>query len=139
MFNELEHPDDWIGGKHSYSVRTGATSSEIIRHIRRYFTEPVSHLVYPAKSYAVALVYSALLEEYFGVDRLEALKDPDLLYGNDRFFRPYTDTTKHIYDAVLDEFPPFNAELPQVRTTIDSFKREFYLTPNPYFDNTDLS
>lgn len=139
MYNKLGMPDDWIGGNHSYRVCDGYTVAMTIHEIEKYFTQELTTLVYPAKSYAVALIYSTMLEDYFGVDRMESLADPNLLYRNDRFFKPYDDTTKNIYDAVIPQFPPFDAQNIQVRTTIESFKREFYLNPNPYFNNTDLA
>lgn len=68
-----------------------------------YFTDPQDVLVYPAKSYAVALIYARLLWEHFNEAFFEVLDDPDLLYGNDEYFVPYSqDPTT--YDAILDTF-----------------------------------
>ena len=139
MFHRLEPYDDIIE-QEDYDLRMPAIIPEVISGVRDYFTKPLDTLIYPDKSYAVAIIYATLLERYFGVPLMKSLEDPDLLFGNDQYFVPYEPIiTRLIYDEILDEFPPFDEEIPQVAATINYFKREFYLVPNPYFDNTTLS
>lgn len=67
-----------------------------------YFDKPDPNIAYyPSKSYVVALVYAALLNKYFNEDFYEVLSDPDLLYGNDPYFVPYT-KDKETYDRILE-------------------------------------
>jgi hypothetical protein len=109
------------------------TDIPIVPEVVRYFTtEMGGTLVYPAKSYAVALVYAHLLSKYFSEQMLTALSDPLLLYGNDRFFVPL-DRDRAVYEETIRtlsidetwdvEASPFS----QVQATVAYFKREFLL------------
>lgn len=136
MYHHLEPIDDYIDDKPFVVV--DVPGAELIEQIISYFQRPSKQLIYPAKSYAVAIIYARLLNQYFSVPILKALDDPDLFLGNDKFFVPYN-RAKFIYDVVLERNLSINTNLPQVRTTVDYFMKEFYLIPNPYFDNADLT
>ena len=75
-------------------------SDDLVKDIIEYFSIQSNILIYPAKSYAVAIIYAKLLEKYFNEDFYEVLNDPDLLYGNDQFFIKYSDAS-NIYDEVI--------------------------------------
>lgn len=136
MYHHLESIDDYIDGEHYVVV--DVPGAELIEQILSYFQRPVKQLIYPAKSYAVAIIYARLLNQYFGVPTHKALDDPDLFLGNDKFFVPYG-RAKFVYDVILERNLSINTSLPQVRATVDYFMKEFYLVPNPYFDNADLT
>ena len=90
-------------------------------------------LLYPGKSYAVALCYSYNISKHFGGDMLDILADADLLYGNDPFFYPYIeDEDKAIYDLIIKkgvepmlETPEFWSE--NFKKTFEYFQKEFLL------------
>jgi len=64
----------------------------------RYFNETDIGWIYPSKSYMVALCYARWLSEDYGGSQLLYLDDPDLLYGNDPYFKPYSkDSMTYIY------------------------------------------
>ena len=64
----------------------------------RYFNETDIGWIYPSKSYMVALCYAHWLSEDYGGSQLLYLDDPDLLYGNDPYFKPYSeDSMTYIY------------------------------------------
>lgn len=86
------------------------------------FFEKGSKLIFPAKSYFVAIVYAKCLEEYFGVNFYEALDDKDLLLG-DKYFIPYS-KSKNIYDFVLKEVGDI-WNYKSVEITVKYFKQEF--------------
>ena len=135
MFHHLFKPDDRIED-HNWLYRY-STIEQLVVDITDYFTIPVETLLYPSKSYAVAIIYAKLLRKYFVVPVLESLMDENLLYGNDRFFEPYSvGFASEVYNRVI--FLPFDENLPQVAKTIEYFKQEFFLYPNPYFDNSSI-
>ena len=68
-----------------------------------YFTDPTDVLVYPAKSYAVALIYARMLWEHFNEPFYEVLDDPTLLFENDEYFIPYSQDPE-TYDDIIDAF-----------------------------------
>ena len=85
-----------------------------------------SELIYPAKSYFVAIVYSKCLEKYFKIPFFDALSDEELL-PDDKFFVSYPND-KEKYDEILknvrsDEILEYSS----TRKTVEYFKREFLL------------
>lgn len=85
LYNELvqEHPDDF--GNFEY-----IEEEEIVQNALKYFDSATFPLIYPAKSYAVALIYAFKIKEVYGVPVLETLNDPDLFLGQDPYFVPYS-------------------------------------------------
>ncbi len=75
-------------------------SDYIIEDAVKYFTTRDIGWVYPGKSYMVGICYSKWLSKEFGGDPLEYLKDPELLYNNDPFFKPYEEDVD-TYNAIL--------------------------------------
>lgn len=81
-----------------------------------HFHEKVDDWLYPAKSYFVAICYAYWLAQDYGEEFFEVLNDPDLLYGNDPYFKTYREAPE-IYDAILGqiELPPKDGMVPDVR------------------------
>lgn len=75
-------------------------SKNIVDDAVKYFKEKDIGWLYPAKSYMVAICYSKWLVEHFGGEFFEYLDDEDLLYGNDPFFKPYSQD-KETYDEIF--------------------------------------
>lgn len=85
-----------------------------------------SLLIYPAKSYFVALVYAAAIEKYFHIDFFEALDSKELLF-DDKYFVPYS-KAKDIYNAVIfcmNGHEQILNYVDAIHPTIDYFKEEF--------------
>lgn len=135
MYHNLNKPDDDI--KEEPWLFCLDSNDQLVNDITEYMTVPVEKLLYPSKSYAVALIYAKLLHKYFGIRVLTSLKDPELLFKNDSFFVPYkVGVSADIYKRVI--FLPIKPELPQVAKTINYFRQEFYLYPNQFFNNSNL-
>lgn len=104
---------------------------KIVEDALRYLTKQSQELYYPGKSYAVAIVYALLLEKEFGPNHIESLNDPDLLFGNDPYFVPYS-KSPDIYQNILDSFPrelidnPYNGS-ENFQKTHEYFYLEFLL------------
>ena len=81
-----------------YTVKKYSSDEELVNEIVDFFISG-SKLIYPAKSYFVALVYAKMLEKYFRVDFYTALEDKELL-PDDIFFVTYNNS-REIYDSVL--------------------------------------
>ncbi len=101
-------------------------SDSVVDDAVRYFTSRDIGWIYPGKSYMVGICYSKWLSEEFGGDPLEYLKDPELLYNNDPFFKPYNED-KDTYNDILDHIGGWNFEensglVPDVK---DYFIKEF--------------
>lgn len=89
------------------------------------FFQTKSELIYPAKSYFVAIVYAKMMEKYFDVPFYEALNTEDLLI-DDRFFKKYDDSM-YVYDKVLEEIPENFLELASTEKTRKYFLQEFLI------------
>lgn len=98
---------------------------DIVTSAVKYFTEKEVGWLYPSKSYVVAILYARWLHEEFGEDFLTALDDPDLLYGNDPYFVPYS-KDKENYLKILAALPASMDQgiIPDIR---NYFEREFML------------
>ena len=109
-----------------------ATDDEIADSVIGFFIEG-SALVYPPKSYFVAIVYAACMLKYFPEhfkDIIEPLKCVDLL-DNDDFFSPYMSKTAPIYNKVLQWLERERIEILDYASTIKThnyFKEEFLIT-----------
>lgn len=95
IYNNLvkDHPDDF---KNMEFVE----KEELVENALHYFKEATFPLIYPAKSYAVAIIYAYKLNEIYGIDKYLVLNDPDLFLGQDPYFVPYSDNPK-VYDEIM--------------------------------------
>ena len=106
-----------------YEERYGSDESVIETVVDFFKTE--STLIYPAKSYFVAIVYAKMLEKHFGIDFLKALDEGDLLTDDD-WFKPYHES-KEIYDTILDRLPGNILDMPSTEKTKAYFREEFLI------------
>lgn len=88
-----------------------------------------SELIYPAKSYFVAIIYAKCMEKYFGINFIEALNDKELL-PDDKYFQPY-DNDKELYDYVLNNVKNI-WKYKSINKTVDYFKKEFLIDGTNY-------
>lgn len=106
--------------------------SDIEKIIVRFF-ETTSDLLYPAKSYYVAIIYAWLLNKYFGEDIKVALGYPDLLNYDDTHFSPYGPTNKEVYDNLIAKIIPGLNEgkyTASIASTVSYFNKEFLIDEN---------
>lgn len=100
---------------------------QIVHHCLQQWYENDASLVFPSKSYNVAVIYARLLEHYFKCPAKEYLLDPLLLHGKDQFYQPYLEYPE-LYDQLL-ELMTYEAimasENPSVKKTIGYFNQEF--------------
>lgn len=83
-----------------------------------------SELIYPAKSYFVAIVYAKCLEKYFGGNFFEYLNDPELL-PDDTYFKTYSQN-KSTYDNIINRIGNI-WQYPSICKTVNYFKKEFLI------------
>lgn len=83
-----------------------------------------SELIYPAKSYFVAIVYAKCLEKYFGGSFSEYLNDPELL-PDDTYFKVYSQD-KSTYDNIINRIGDI-WQYPSICKTVNYFKKEFLI------------
>jgi len=84
LYNQLvtEHTDD-------FSLMEYVESPEIVQNALHYFKGQFFPLIYPAKSYAVAVIYAYLIFKEYGIPIRDTLMDDDLFLGQDEYFVPY--------------------------------------------------
>lgn len=83
-----------------------------------------SELIYPAKSYFVAIVYAKCLEKYFGGSFFEYLNDSELL-PDDTYFKIYSQD-KSTYDNIINRIGDI-WQYPSICKTVNYFKKEFLI------------
>lgn len=82
-------------------------TNNVVDDAIRYFNERDIGWIYPSKSYVVAICYAWWLSHDFQEDFADLLNDKDLLYGNDPYFKPYSEDTD-TYNAIIDKVLPIN-------------------------------
>lgn len=111
---------DDVNLPHQYEYKSDA---ELEKQVIRFFIKG-SELIYPAKSYFVAIVYAACLEKYFNVPFFEALCEPDLLPDDDHYvcylYKP------DLYEFVLDYIGDI-WQYKSIDATVKYFKEEFLI------------
>lgn len=83
-----------------------------------------SKLIYPAKSYFVAIIYAKCLEKYFQEDFYESLNDTELL-SDDCYFSIYSQN-KDIYDNIIENIGDI-WQYDSIMKTVTYFKKEFLI------------
>ncbi|MNP65170.1 hypothetical protein D3C76_1607400 [compost metagenome] len=63
---------------------------ELVENALKYFEKAEFPLIYPAKSYAVAIIYAHKLNEIYNIPIVAVLNDPDLFLGQDPYFVPFS-------------------------------------------------
>jgi hypothetical protein len=127
IYNKTQEHDDLIVNIQHKVL--DLSKEDRVSYLCQYFTDDVE-TVFPAKSYAVAIIYASLLNKYFGADFKEELSDPDLFLGTDKYFVPYS--VDHLtYDLVIDFLELNNLwnfeenDLTHVSKSVEYFFKEF--------------
>lgn len=116
------HPPDGEGER---------TVGGIIRQTLDFFAHG-SLLLYPAKSYFVAIIYGWMLYKRFGEPFPEVLALPDLLV-DDIYFQPDSVKTHEIYADIIKRLEETYGsmdevmKLPSVQKTLWYFEEEFLI------------
>ena len=114
-----------------YTVKKYSSDEELVNEIVDFFISG-SKLIYPAKSYFVAIVYAKLLECYFNENFYDCLNDKELL-PDDYFFVPYN-RNRNVYNAVLSKIgDPLGYKAAE--KTKEYFYQEFLLDGTDNKDN----
>lgn len=105
------------------------SEKETVKNAVTYLTQNMRDIYFPSKSFAVALIYSTLIETLYGENFWETLNDEHLFCGNDTYFKRYSES-RPIYDAILESIGGKDSilkyyESPQILQTIVYFSEEF--------------
>ena len=99
------------------------SKEDLIKLIIKFFSAE-SLLIYPAKSYFVAIVYAKCIEKYFHINFYDALNDKELL-PDDKYFKTYNES-KDIYDKVLESIGDIY-QYDSIDKTVKYFKQEYLI------------
>ena len=111
--------NDWDDVNLPYITDMSNISEQVI-----HFFNTESRLIYPAKSYFVAIIYAKCLEQWFNIPFYEALNDNDLL-PDDKWFVTY-ENDKETYDKIIYSINDiWNYE--SINKTVEYFKKEFLI------------
>ena len=99
------------------------SKEDLVKLIIKFFNTE-SLLIYPAKSYFVAIVYAKCIEKYFHINFYDALNDEELL-PDDKYFKTYTES-KDIYDKVLESIGDIY-QYDSIDKTVKYFKQEYLI------------
>lgn len=92
----------------------------------RYFNEKDVGWIYPSKSYVVAICYAWWIATDFKEDFHDLLNDKDLLYGNDPYFKPYSED-RNTYNKIIDKVLPLDEDKGMIPDIKKWYSAEFML------------
>ena len=101
-------------------------NKNIVENAVRYFFNEDMPFIYPSKSYVVAICYAYWLSKDFSEDFYELLDDNNLLYGNDPYFKTYSEDTK-TYDEILKKVMPLDENKGIVPDIKNYYMAEFFI------------
>ena len=101
-------------------------TNNVVDDAIKYYNERDIGWIYPSKSYVVAICYAWWLSHDFQEDFADLLNDKDLLYGNDPYFKPYSEDTD-TYNAIIDKVLPLNETKGMVPDIKKWYTAEFML------------
>lgn len=116
----LMYEFDDVGLPHEY---ISCSDNELVEMTVKFF-KTQSNLVYPAKSYFVAIVYAYYLQKHFSENFYTILDDERLLI-DDKHFVPYS-KSKSTYDRILKEIGCIE-QYKSIKKTVQYFKQEFLI------------
>ena len=90
-----EHTDD-------FSLMEYIEDEELVDNAIKYFEKAEFPLIYPAKSYAVAIIYAFTLCDRYNLPVRTILNDKDLFLGQDPYFVPY-ENDPDTYERIIEE------------------------------------
>ena len=99
------------------------SKEDLVKLIIKFFNTE-SLLIYPAKSYFVAIVYAKCIEKYFHINFYDALNDEELL-PDDKYFKTYNES-KDIYDKVLESIGDIY-QYDSIDKTVKYLKQEYLI------------
>jgi hypothetical protein len=124
LYRELvEEHDDAIDKVPS--VVTENTLEEKLRGAMAYFEAQSFPIIYPGKSYGVAVVYAYHILRDYNIPVLETLNESDLFLGEDPYFVVYQDDPE-TYDRLLEKLQPLGdiTELGWAKQTSEYYRLE---------------
>jgi hypothetical protein len=99
------------------------SGEEILEKAVEYFTSDKLGWIYPSKSYVVAICYAKWISKIWGYEFYDMLNDQDLLYGNDPYFKSYSED-KATYNKILEvvglDFDETKGIIPDVKRYFES-------------------
>lgn len=105
-----------------------ASEESTIEDGAEYLLTGTSYLKFPGAARAVAIATAAFLAEHFGENFYKTLDDPNLMQGNDPYFKTYSDA-KDVYDGILRIVPieGINWQSPRMQITRNLLLEEYML------------
>ncbi len=93
-----------------------------------YLTEGTRHTRFPGAARAVAIATAQVLSREFGIDFHTALQDPNLMNGNDPYYKTYFED-KVTYDLILQRVnrDELNWQTPRMQITYNLLLQEYML------------
>lgn len=104
-------------------------SDDVLHHCEAQWVDENAVVAFPSKSINVAVIYARMLEHHFGDAALDYLRDADLMFGLDYYFKPYPQYCE-TYDRMLELITWGTIAANQtasVKKTVQYFNEEFMI------------
>ncbi|WPU65630.1 hypothetical protein [Peredibacter starrii] len=108
----------------------GIHESSVVKDAVTYLLDGSSYLKFPGAARAVAIAVADFIAREFNEDFFSVLNNPELMHGNDPFFKTYQED-KSTYDEILKLVPREKIvwESPRMAITHRLIRQEYMLDP----------
>lgn len=104
QFYALNPEQDWEDAHDNFEITECSDRESIVESAVRYFTHGDSYRSFPGAARAVAICSAYLVNRFFGESFFDTLDDPNLMNGNDKYFKRYSED-KETYDQIIALMP----------------------------------
>ena len=123
MFYSLQESFDYPDEHKNFEI---IDSPNVVEDAVTYLLDGSSYLRFPGAARAVAIAAAELISKEFGENFFEILNDPDLMHGNDPYFKTYEED-KETYHEILQRLPAINWDSERMQITRNLLLEEYML------------
>lgn len=104
QYYALNPEQNWEDSHENFEIIEEYDRDAVVHHATRYFSHGDTYRYFPGAARAVAVCVAYLVHRHFGEDFYETLDDPDLMNGNDKYFKTYSED-REVYDRIIEQMP----------------------------------
>lgn len=98
----------------------------VVEDAIKYLQDGSTYLKFPGAARAVAYAAADLIAQEFGENFFEVLNDPNLMHGNDPYFKTYEED-KEVYNEIVQRLPAINWNSERMAITKRLLMEEYML------------
>ncbi len=127
LFYSLQESFDFPDEHKNFDITIDEES--VVDDAIKYLTDGTTYLKFPGAARAVAYATAELIAAEFGENFFEVLNDPNLMHGNDPYFKTYKED-KETYNQMVQRLKAINWDSERMQITRSLLLEEYMLDEN---------